>query len=588
MLAVVYRREDIDRVRAATNLIDLVGAVTTVKRTGRTYKAICPFHQEKTPSMSLDPARGLYHCFGCGTGGDVFTFVQETQGLDFNEAVELLASRAGIHLETDPGAAKRRGERERLVEAVRRAVEVYRERLKRGADAGPARAYLRSRGYGADVVDEFKIGYAPDTDSRDVLVRELRAGGISDKVMIDAGLARRGRGGRLYDYFRGRVLFPIFDLRGDPVGFGGRILGEGQHKYLNTPETRLYQKSRLLYGLDRAKREITRRGYAVVVEGYTDVIAMHRAGYPVAVATCGTALGEEHFDLLRRFADRIVLAFDADAAGAGAASRADELKNPVRLDLDLRVAEMPRGLDPADLVQQGRTDELVAAIETARPLLQFRIERELAGFDLSEPESRARALRAVGPLVARVSDEVAKAEYVRFVSMRIGIDEDLVWRTVGGRPPRRRRPPRAEPPTGPSSGALRAEREMLRVVIANPGSLTDLDVGVDLFADPLMREAWARLEAAREDTSPGSALRLPVGDDDVTGLLRELAFDTRPLPDPAELVARLRRFRLDDRIDELRQRLASLDPAGEDYAATFAELIRLEQEKRSVDAAGER
>lgn len=580
MLAAVYRREDIDRVRAATNLIDLVGAVTTVKRTGRTYKAICPFHQEKTPSLSLDPARGLYHCFGCGAGGDVFTFVQETQGLDFNEAVELLASRAGIHLQTDPGAAKRRGERERLVEAVRRAVEVYRDRLKRGADAGPARAYLRSRGYGADVVDEFKIGYAPDVDSRDVLVRELRAGGIGDQVMIAAGLARRGRGGRLYDYFRGRVLFPIFDLRGDPVGFGGRLLGEGQPKYLNTPDTRLYQKSRLLYGLDRAKREITRRGYAVVVEGYTDVIAMHRAGYPVAVATCGTALGEEHFDLLRRFADRVVLAFDADAAGASAAQRADELENPVRLDLDLRVAEMPHGLDPADLVQEGRADELVGAIESARPLLQFRIERQLAAFDLSEPESRARALRAVAPLVAKVADEVAKAEYVRFVSMRVGIDEDLVWRTVGGRP-RRRRPVRTESSATTSSGTLRAEREMLRIVVANPEALADLEIGADLFADPQTKEAWRRLQQAREVAEPGTPLQLPVGDDEVSGLLRELAFSTRPLPDPAELVTRLRRYRLDDRIAELRERLASLDPAGDDYATTFQELIRLEQAKRN-------
>ena len=579
MFTAVYRREDIDRVRAATNIVDLVGAVTTVKRVGRTYKAICPFHQEKTPSMSLDPARGLYHCFGCGAGGDVFTFVQESQGLDFNEAVELLASRAGIHVEADPTAAKRRGERERLVEAVRLAVDVYRRRLKTAPDAGPARAYLRGRGYGADVVDEFKIGYAPDTESRDELVRELRAAGIADRTMIDAGLARRGRGGRLYDYFRGRVLFPVFDLRGDPVGFGGRILGDGQPKYLNTPDTRIYQKSRLLYGLDRAKREIARRGYAVVVEGYTDVIAMHRAGLGVAVATCGTALGDEHFDLLRRFCDRVVLAFDADQAGAGAAQRADELENPVRLDLDVRVAEMPRGLDPADLVQEGRTEELVAAVESARPLLQFLIERELARFDLSEPESRARALRAVAPRIARVGDEVAKAEYVRFVAMATGIDEDLVWRAVGGRPRRRRREVAPES-RGETSGSLRAERELLRLVVANPEHLAGVEISDELFADPTVAEAWRRVEGRRRDTPPGTALPLPVGDDPVTSLLRELAFDDRPLADPGELVVRLRRFRLDDRIAVLRERLATLDPSGREYAETFQELIRLEQEKR--------
>ncbi|HEX5671692.1 MAG TPA: CHC2 zinc finger domain-containing protein, partial [Acidimicrobiia bacterium] len=263
----MYRRDDIDRVRSATNLIDLVGTVTTVKRQGRSHVAVCPFHQEKTPSLHLDIARGLYHCFGCGKGGDVFRFVEETQGLDFNEAVELLARQAGIQIEADPGAAKRRGEHEELVEAVRRAVDFYRHRLKSGPDAGPARAYLRSRGIDAATVEGYQIGYAPEEAVWDVLVKELRSAGFKERVIESAGLARRGRGGRIYDLFRSRIVFPIHDLRGDPIGFGGRAIGTATPKYLNSPDSRLYQKSQLLYSLHRAKGSIARSGQAVVVEG---------------------------------------------------------------------------------------------------------------------------------------------------------------------------------------------------------------------------------------------------------------------------------------------------------------------------------
>lgn len=293
-----YSRDDIDKVRQATDLVELVGAVTKVKRSGRSYMAICPFHQEKSPSLSLDPARGLYHCFGCQKGGDVFTFLGETQGLDFNEAVEELARRAGIQLESDPGADRRRGRRNALHEAVRRAIEVYHRILKDSPEAGPARAYLRGRGYDADVVDEYRIGYAPD--GWETLVKELRAAGVAERTMIDAGLARRGRGGRLYDYFRGRVMFPIHDLRGDPAGFGGRALDGGGAKYINSPDSPIYNKARLLYGLDRARTAIARAGRSVIVEGYTDVIALHRSGVAEAVATCGTALTDDHFDTVTR------------------------------------------------------------------------------------------------------------------------------------------------------------------------------------------------------------------------------------------------------------------------------------------------
>jgi DNA primase len=256
---------------------------------------------------------------------------------------------------------------------MRKAVDFYQERLKKGHDAGGARSYLRGRGYDVDVIDRFQLGYSPGGELWDGLVTHLRDAGVSDQVMVGAGLATRTSRGRLRDWFRGRLMFPIFDLRGDPVGFGARILEGDGPKYLNSPETRLYQKARLLYGLNWAKSDIVRSGYSLVVEGYTDVIGLHLADIPLAVATCGTALGEEHFDLLRRFAERVVLAFDADQAGAGAAIRGDELQTPVKLNLDLRVAVMPEGRDPADLVQAGEVAELQTAIKESTPLLQFRL-----------------------------------------------------------------------------------------------------------------------------------------------------------------------------------------------------------------------
>ena len=573
-----YSREDIDRVRAATNLLDLVGAVTTVKRQGRAFKAVCPFHQEKTPSLSLDPARGLLYCFGCQWKGDVFTFVEQTQGLSFQEAVELLARQAGIALTEDPAAAKRRGEREALVAAVRRAVEVYHRVLRSSPEAAAARSYLRGRGYDADTVDEWRLGYAPAGGQ--VLVKELRAAGIPDRVMLDAGLVRRGRGG-LYDYFRERVLFPINDLRGDPVGFGGRILGDGTPKYLNTPETRLYQKSKLLYGLDRAKSGIARQGYSVVVEGYTDVIALHRAGLPLAVATCGTALGEEHFDLLRRFADRVVLAFDADAAGAGAALRGDELETPVRLDLDLRVAEMPPGVDPADLVQEGRTEELQRAVSAARPLLRFRIEKEAARFDLTDPEGRTRAVRAVAPLVGKVTDEVARTEYVRFAAGVVGVEIETMSRAVAGGEVAHRRRPTERPPSPRLTGPEKVERELLRAMLAGHPRLEGASIDEDSFVRPEHREAFRRVAPTWQATPPGEPVDLSgVGDDPVGSLLVALALDDRPLDDPAELVARVHRYAIERRIEELRRLLDRVPQGSEEHERTFRELIALEHEKR--------
>jgi DNA primase len=581
---VAYRREDIERVRDATDLVELVSEVTKVKRSGRSVMAVCPFHQEKTASMSIDRARGLYHCFGCGKGGDLFQFVQETQALDFSDAVELLARRAGVTLQRDPEAAKRRDRRQALVDATQKAVEFYVDRLKNGRDAGSARRYLRGRGYDTEVVERFQIGYSPE--GGDALVGHLKRAKVPETVAVAAGLAIRARSGRVFDRFRGRIMFPIFDVRGDAVGFGARLLDGDGPKYLNSPETPIYRKSRLLYGLNWAKSDAVRRGVAVVVEGYTDVIALHLAGQPVAVATCGTALGEEHLDLLRRFTEKVVLMFDADEAGAGASIRGFERSVPG--DLDLRVAMLPEGKDPADVVAAGETEALVTAIDDSVPLLQFRIERELDQYDLSEPEARGRAVRAAARFIGRHPDSVTRHEYAVFVARRTGVELSVVTGAMGDsrRAPADAEPPPAEPPpepTRPLTGGEKAERELLRLLLANHDGVGDLDVS-GLFTRADHRAAYEVLKPALDGLEPGDVpdLGALLGDDDsdVAVMLRGLAFLDRPLPEPDEVVKRVQVAALDRRIQELERVVESTAADSEAYSTAYAELIALQRERR--------
>ena len=584
---VAYPRDEIDRVRERTDLVELASEITKVKRSGRSVMAVCPFHQEKTPSLSIDGARGLYHCFGCGKSGDVFRWVQETQSVDFRDAVELLARRAGVTLTEAPGAARRRGRREVLIKATTAAVDYYTNRLKRADDAASARSYLRNRGYDADIVDRFEIGFSPP--EWDALTRHLTQQGFTEKTLMAAGLSSRSRRGRLIDRFRGRVMFPIRDLRGDPVGFGARLLeGEGP-KYLNSPETPIYHKSRLLYGLDRAKSGIVTGGEAVVVEGYTDVIAFHLADMPVAVATCGTALGEEHLDLLRRFTERVVLAFDADEAGAGAALRGFEQSVPG--DLDLRVAALPPGRDPADLVFDGDVSALVKSVESSIPLLQFRLESELARFDLTEAEARGRAVGAAAALVALHPDAVVRHEYAVLLSRRTGVDLAVVDAAIG-RARRKavggRRPGGAAEPERKLTGNEKAEQELLRIMLANDEGWRDAGVGRDLFTLEVHQAAFDVLWPALEAAAPGAVLDLGslIGEDDSHAgrLLRKLAFDEQPLAQADDLVNRLKVSGVERRIDNLRRALESVDPDAEPqvYSDRFNELIALERQRREL------
>ena len=578
-------RDDLERIRQAVNLVELFEGVTTVRKVRGAFKALCPFHTEKTPSMSIDPARGLYHCFGCGVGGDVFTFVRETQGLNFGEAVEMLGDRVGIAVRRTPGAARRSEHRRRLIEAVEEAGRFYHSRLKQGPDAGHARSYLRGREYGVEVVDEFEIGYAPD--SFDALTGHLRDRGFKDRDMIDGGLARRGQGGRLFDLMRGRLMFPIRNVRSEMVGFGGRLLRGDGPKYLNTAETSLYKKSELLYGLDRARSAISREGTAVVVEGYTDVIAFHIAGMPLAVATCGTALGEGHFDLLRRFAPRVVLAFDADAAGAGAAIRGDELRITSDLGLELHVAEMPQGRDPADLVQNGQENLLKEAVKNSKAITAFRIDQILARYDLHQLAARTRAMREAVELLANHPDDADLTQHAFAVAdwTRFGRDRVLQEIEIASQRSATDRSARQEGVT-PDIGVLskpldRAERDLIRHLMA--GTAQRDRVTQDHFED---ESVWGLaewlLEAGRH-LEPGTPVPLSgIEDQRLAGMARRLAMLDEPVIPVADVLAHLEERDMTRRKTELRRRLDSIDPET-DRKVSFdilLELKALERESR--------
>ena len=408
--------EDIAEVRARTDLVALISEKAALKRVGRRWTGLCPFHQEKSPSFSVNAEEGFYHCFGCGASGDAISFVRNLDHMDFAEAVRFLAQRAGVTITEDPsqaGASKRRAE---LYGAMEAAVEWYHQRLLSAPDAGRARDYLRSRGYDGAVVRGFRLGWAPD--AWDALSTALH---LPPKVMEEAGLAFTNKAGRQQDFFRNRVVFPICDPSGRAIAIGARILplrpGEEpdpkrgpEPKYKNSTETPIYAKHRTLYALNWAKTDIVRADEVVVCEGYTDVIGCFQAGIPRAVATCGTALTEEHFKALSNFAKRIVLAYDADAAGQNATTRVYEWEKTH--SAEVVVAAMPPGADPGQMAKDD-PEALRVAIANARPFLAFRVDRVLQGADLSAPERRALVADRAMAVVAEHPSDIARDVRVR-------------------------------------------------------------------------------------------------------------------------------------------------------------------------------
>ncbi|CAN5169741.1 hypothetical protein BH24ACT1_BH24ACT1_10520 [soil metagenome] len=495
--------EDIERVRAVTDLVAVVGEQVALRRSGSRWVGLCPFHTERTPSFSVNAELGFYFCFGCQAKGDAITFVRETRQLDFVGAVESLAGRVGIELHWD--TSRESGERQRrtrLVEAMSRAVTWYHERLLSGPDAADARHYLRSRGYEGEVVRQFQLGWAPE--GWDELCRSLS---LPADVARDTGLGFVNKRNRLQDSFRSRVMFPIFDARGDAVAFGGRVLpGAEGHKYKNSAANPLYDKGEVLYGLNWAKTKVVEHGEVVVCEGYTDVIGLAAAGVPQAVATCGTSLTERHVATLRRFAPRIVLAFDADGAGQAAAERVYGWER--RYEVDVFVVALPPGdKDPADLARRD-PEALRQAVAEARPFLAFRLDRLLADASLVSVESRARAAAAAAALIVEHPNQIVREDYAAQVALRLGVRPEHLLQGQGGD----RRRPSAAVEVGRGSPGRRRRTETasllaLGLAVHQPEAVSELLHEV-LFTDPVELGAYqalarsATLQEAVEEVPP--------------------------------------------------------------------------------------
>jgi DNA primase len=419
-----FTKESIERVKDAVDMVELVGARTELRRAGGRMVGLCPFHDERTPSFSVNVEQKLYHCFGCGEGGDAIGFVQQTEALDFPGAVEFLATRYGVELkreEEDPQAEERRRRRERLLRLLERATIFYERYLWEAAEAEPARRYLAGRGLSEQVLRDFRIGYAPKAWDR--VITAAQRDGFTEQELAGAGLGRRGRQGGFGDLFRGRIIFPLAEARGRVLGFGARAMRDDQRpKYMNTPEGDLYHKRRQLFGVDRARAAIAKARQVIVVEGYTDVLALHAGDVQQAVAIMGTALTPEQFAELARAAGQdgtVVLALDADRAGLDAMMRAARAAEEKRIEL--MVIELPAGKDPADLVAEGGPDAFTQLLERAISVPEFQTRRVLADADLSTPHGRDRALEAVRPILTGVRRPATRNELVSYVSDRLDL-----------------------------------------------------------------------------------------------------------------------------------------------------------------------
>ncbi|WP_295124014.1 DNA primase [uncultured Leifsonia sp.] len=430
------RQSDIDEVKARTNIADIIGDYVSLKPGGvGSLKGLCPFHDEKSPSFNVRPGVGRYHCFGCGEGGDVYAFLVKLDHVSFTEAVERLAGRIGYQLHYEEGGggpSESSGNRARILAANNAAEEFFRERLA-APDADPGRRFLGERGFDAAAAAHFGVGYAPK--SWDELTKHLRTKGFTPDELLAAGLvSQRDRG--VYDRFRGRLVWPIRDVTGQTIGFGARRLLDDDNgpKYLNTPETAVYKKTQVLYGLDLAKRDISRRDEVVVVEGYTDVMACHLAGITTAVATCGTAFGVDHIKVIRRVmgddssTGSVIFTFDPDSAGQKAAARA--FGEEQRFAAQTYVAVGPDGLDPCDLRLAGGDDAVRRMIDNRKPMFEFMIRQVVERFDLDSVEGRSSALRAGAPIVASIRDPASQNGYTRELARLSGADLDDALRAV--------------------------------------------------------------------------------------------------------------------------------------------------------------
>ena len=480
--------QDIQKVREANDLVAIVGERSPLRQRGRDFWCCCPFHNEKTPSFKVDPNTQLWHCFGCGEGGDVFGFVMKSEDLSFPDAVRALADRAHIEITDTEAKGMSSSRKARLREICAETESFYHEQLMRGksSEAANARSYLGGRQLGGDIPKKWRLGFAP---GHQMLVRHLSSIGFKPDEMVEANVAIQRDGSRLSDRFFNRVMFPIHDPQGECIAFGGRVVGDGEPKYLNSQETPLFHKSNVLYGMDKAKAQMTSTGTAIIVEGYTDVIALHENGIENAAATLGTALTMQHIRLISRYASkRIVYLFDGDAAGQRAADRAlqfineDMTPEAGKTRVELQAVTLPDDLDPADFVAQRGAQELKDLVDHAKPLVLYGIERRLAAHDLTSVEGRTRALADAIAVLAPIKTSLMAKDYAVQIAGKLQMREEDVLSTLASvRVPRAYDRTREEAQRRESEvtysviqipesekSRMRFERQLLSVLAQNP------------------------------------------------------------------------------------------------------------------------
>jgi DNA primase len=561
-------------IKAKLPVAEIVGETVALKRAGTIHKGLCPFHAEKTPSFIVTPERETWHCFGCGEHGDIFTFVMRRDGLDFREALSRLAERAGVELSARSAGEDRH--RRRLREALEAAIAWYREVLLQARQAERARAYLDERGLSAATQERFGIGYAPNT--WEALSTRLRAKGFTDTELSDAGLASPSTRGGVYDRFRGRIIIPIRDASGRAIGLGGRILPDAEGpKYLNSPATALFDKSRTLYGIDLAKGAVRREKLAVIVEGYTDVMAAHQAGFENVVASLGTALTAGQVELANRYADAVALAYDVDLAGEAATQRGllEELGPVVS---KVRVIRIPAGKDPDELIRTD-PDGWRSAVDAAEELLPYFMQRAASEVDLRQPHGRSTYTRRMLDLLRRIPDRVERDSYVPRLAQLAGIDERILRDELARGPrPMPVRPIAVEPATeSDGSRVSPLEREALTLLLVDPALAGERAAEPELpFRDESARALWTAWSAAltAHDGRPELEAFVASLDPATAALARDLLASARERGIRADLetdrdalrvvVLRLRKERVQERLADLQALISVGSQDGDD------------------------
>ena len=592
----MIRNEDIAYVRENIRIDDVVGEYLPLKQAGGDQKkGLCPFHDEKSPSFHVTLSKGYFHCFGCHKGGDAIKFIMDIDHISFVEAVEKLAGRIGYQLTYEGGKSSdyKPGLKSRLIAANTAAQAFYQTQLNTNPDAQVGRDFLMNRGFDRVACESFGVGYAPD--DWDQLTKYLKSQGFTNEELDLAGLSKEGQKGMI-DRFRNRLIWPIRNITGDVVGFGARKLSEEDQgpKYLNTSETAIYKKSQVLYGLEKAKKEIATKRQVVVVEGYTDVMAAHLAGVTTAVATCGTAFGDDHIRVLRNllmdddaFRGEVIFTFDGDAAGQKAALRAYD--DDQKFVTQTFVAVEPNGMDPCELRQTHGDSALRDLIASRIPLFEFAIRTELKKHDLQTAEGRVNALSATAPMVANIKNKALRPEYVKQLALWLGMDIDPVSSAIsqiGGKAAISKNEQKNEGVVGnwrpdPKEPTLILEREVLKSKLQLPGLANGWS---ELPANAFSHPAYQALRGAID----GGAQLENIENEDLKSLFTELSVE--PIRSDGEIsdryvesiIARLHEVAISRTIADTKSKLQRINPTEPEYQGLFAELVTLESQRRAL------